>query len=83
MSVNGILKPWKYLDRVLPNSEIPYIADYVKIACALMNGYWPELVTKDAVMEKQVASKMEQKNLLQEKKSLRDMAGGVLANGIN
>lgn len=58
MSVNGILKPWKYLDRVLPNSEIPYIADYVKIACALMNGYWPELVTKDAVMEKQVASKM-------------------------
>lgn len=29
-SVNGKLKLWKYLDRGLPNSQIPSITDYVK-----------------------------------------------------
>lgn len=29
-SVNGRLKLWKYLDRGLPNSQIPSITDYVK-----------------------------------------------------
>lgn len=35
--VNGRLKLWIYTDRVLPSSQISYIADYVKIACAFMN----------------------------------------------
>lgn len=35
--VNGRLKLWIYIDRILPNSQISYIADYVKIACAFMN----------------------------------------------
>lgn len=38
-SVNGRIKLWKYLDRVLPNSQIPYISDYVQIVCTIMNKY--------------------------------------------
>lgn len=64
---------------MLPNSQIPYIADYVKIACALINRYLPELVTKDAVVEEQMASKMLYLSK-QKKLSLKDLTG-VLANG--
>ncbi|CAG2254094.1 unnamed protein product [Mytilus edulis] len=70
-SVNGRIKSWKYLDRVLPNSQIPFVSDYVNIACAIMNKYWPELNTGDLEQDEQLASKMlylsKQKNLLHEK----------------
>ncbi|XP_076085751.1 uncharacterized protein LOC143056545 [Mytilus galloprovincialis] len=70
-SVNGRIKSWKYLDRVLPNSQIPFVSDYVNIACAIMNKYWPELNTGDSEQDEQLASKMlylsKQKNLLHEK----------------
>lgn len=70
-SVNGRIKQWKYLDRVLPNSQIPYVADYVKIVCALMNKYWPETNTEDAEKEEQLGCKMlhlsKQQNVLHER----------------
>ncbi|CAC5425844.1 unnamed protein product [Mytilus coruscus] len=57
-SVNGRIKLWKYHDRVLPNSQIPYVSDYVNIAYAIMNKYWPELNTGDLEKDEQLASKM-------------------------
>ncbi|WAR12349.1 LOW QUALITY PROTEIN: hypothetical protein MAR_026529 [Mya arenaria] len=42
-SANARLKRWKYLDRVLPNSQVPFIGDYVKIKCAVCNKYLPPL----------------------------------------
>ena len=30
-SFNGRLKKWQYLDKVLPNSQIPNIADYTRL----------------------------------------------------
>ncbi|VDI22741.1 Hypothetical predicted protein [Mytilus galloprovincialis] len=55
----------------LPNSQIPFVSDYVNIACAIMNKYWPELNTGDLEQDEQLASKMlylsKQKNLLHEK----------------
>ncbi|CAC5361691.1 unnamed protein product [Mytilus coruscus] len=56
---------------VLPNSQIPFVSDYVNNACAIMNKYWPELNTGDLEKDEQLASKMlyfsKQKNLLNEK----------------
>ncbi|XP_060081090.1 scavenger receptor cysteine-rich type 1 protein M160-like [Ylistrum balloti] len=42
-AVNGRLKTWKYLDRVLPNSQIPYIGDIVRIVCAIFNKFEEDL----------------------------------------
>lgn len=34
-SVNGLIKSWKMLTQVFPNSQIPYVGDYVRIVSAL------------------------------------------------
>ena len=44
-SVNGRIKQWKALDQVVPNSQIPWIGDNVRIVCAMCNRYRPSLVT--------------------------------------
>lgn len=38
-SVNGKLKCWKYLANILPNSQIPYIGEYVSLVSAIVNKY--------------------------------------------
>jgi len=38
-SVNGLIKTWKMLANVFPNTQIPYIGDYVRIVSALCNAY--------------------------------------------
>ena len=38
-SFNGRLKKWQYLDKVLPNSQIPYIGDYTRLVAAISNKY--------------------------------------------
>lgn len=40
-SVNGLLKQWKMLAQVVPNTQIPYIGDFVRITSALCNAYKP------------------------------------------
>lgn len=40
-SVNGMIKQWKMLGQVIPNTQIPYIGDYVRIVSALCNAYKP------------------------------------------
>ena len=34
-SVNGKLKCWKYLANVIPNSQIPYISEYMLFVCLM------------------------------------------------
>lgn len=38
-SVNGRLKQWRYLQNVVPNTQIPYIGEYVCLIVALCNKY--------------------------------------------
>ncbi|GBP23667.1 hypothetical protein EVAR_80284_1 [Eumeta japonica] len=40
-AVNGQLKNWRALDKVVPNSQISYIGDYVRIICAVLNAFHP------------------------------------------
>ncbi|XP_062622155.1 uncharacterized protein LOC134283681 [Saccostrea cucullata] len=42
-ATNGRLKQWQYLAKTLPNSQIPFIGDYVRIVAALCNKYRPPL----------------------------------------
>ena len=46
--VNGRLKKLKFLDRVVPNSHIPYIlGDFVRIVASLLNKYKPPIKIND------------------------------------
>ena len=42
-SANARIKRWKYLDHILPNSQVPFIGDILRIVCALSNKYLPAL----------------------------------------
>ncbi|XP_033725211.1 uncharacterized protein LOC117315175 [Pecten maximus] len=57
-AVNGRLKTWKYLDRVLPNSQIPYVGDIVRIVCAICNKYCKPISTGDAETDQLIGTKM-------------------------
>lgn len=56
-AVNGLIKTWKTLDQVFPNSQIPYIGDYVRIVCALCNAFRPPRV-KDKPEDETIANRM-------------------------
>lgn len=68
-SVNARIKTWRYLARQLPNSQIPYVGEYVRIISALCNKYRPPLSSGDEENDLQTAAKMRhlstQTNLLQ------------------
>ncbi|XP_062581928.1 uncharacterized protein LOC134243712 [Saccostrea cucullata] len=57
-SSNARIKRWKFLDRILPTSQVPYIGDYIKIVCSISNKYYPPLSTGDATEDLATASKM-------------------------
>ncbi|CAC5369412.1 unnamed protein product [Mytilus coruscus] len=42
-SANARIKNFKYLDRVLPTNQVPFIGDYIRIVCAISNKYLPPL----------------------------------------
>ena len=46
-SFNGRLKKWQYLDKVLPNSQIPNIGDYTRLVAAISNRYQSRLSKGD------------------------------------
>lgn len=52
------MKTWKYLGKTLPNSQIPYIGDYVRIVCSLCNKYRPPITSGTFDADIAVASKM-------------------------
>ena len=69
--MNGRIKTWKYLDKVLPNTQIPYIGDYVRIISALCNKFRPAISTGNADEDIRVACKMkvlrQASNILQQR----------------
>ena len=40
-SANGRLKKWKFLDNVVPNTQVRFIGDYVRIVGSLINAFKP------------------------------------------
>ncbi|CAC5412517.1 unnamed protein product [Mytilus coruscus] len=42
-SVNGRIKQWRLLEKVLPNSLIPYAGEYIRFVSAICNKYRPPL----------------------------------------
>ena len=44
-SANGRLKKWKFLDNVVPNTQVRFIGDYVRIVGSLINAFRPPLST--------------------------------------
>ncbi|GFT21659.1 DDE Tnp4 domain-containing protein [Trichonephila clavipes] len=40
-AVNGQLKNWRALSNIIPNVQLPYIGDDVKIVCAILNAFHP------------------------------------------
>ena len=42
-SFNGRLKQWRYLEKVLPNSQIPHIGHYTRLIAAISNKYQRKL----------------------------------------
>lgn len=67
---NGRLKQWQYLSKTLPNSQIPFIGDYVIIVAALCNKYRPP-ISRSSEEDEQAAAKMlhlsQRANTLQER----------------
>ena len=43
-SVNGRVKQLKAVSNVMPNSQIPYIGDYIRIICSVCNAFRPVLL---------------------------------------
>jgi len=50
-AVNGVIKRWKALGQVMPNSQIPLIGDFVRIVCAICNAFRPLRVKKNDEQE--------------------------------
>ena len=69
--MNGRIKTWKYLDKTLPNTQIPYIGDYVRIISALCNKFRPAISTGNVDEDIRVACKMkvlrQASNILQQR----------------
>ncbi|XP_052680283.1 uncharacterized protein LOC128161076 [Crassostrea angulata] len=42
-AVNGRIKKWKLLDKVLSNTLVPSIGDFVRITCSWFNKYRPPI----------------------------------------
>ncbi|XP_061180161.1 uncharacterized protein LOC133188674 [Saccostrea echinata] len=70
-SVNGRLKQWKFLQNVVPNTQIPFIRDYVCLVAALCNKYRQPLNAGNPENDVILAAKMRylasQTNKLQER----------------
>ncbi|KAK3107904.1 hypothetical protein FSP39_024854 [Pinctada imbricata] len=70
-SVNGRLKLWKYLQNVVPNTQIPYIGCYVRLVAALCNKYKVPISVGEHQDDQSLAAKMKflatQRNNLQER----------------
>ena len=57
-SINGRIKFFRYLDKVLPTNQVPYIQDYVHIACSLINRYFKPMNIGDPEADELLGAKM-------------------------
>ncbi|VDI44871.1 Hypothetical predicted protein [Mytilus galloprovincialis] len=72
-SVNGRIKQWRLLDKVLPNSLIPYAGEYTRFVSAICNKYRPPLnagnETDDLLLGTKMLHMSKKKNELMERVS--------------
>jgi hypothetical protein len=71
-SANMRIKRFKYLDNVMPNSQIPFIGDCVRFVCFISNKYFPPLSStdqseSDIAMAAKMVRLLERENELQKK----------------
>jgi hypothetical protein len=74
-SVNGRIKQFKFFDRVIQNSCLPYVHDYLRIVCAITNAYHSRLIlntTNDAEIARVMLEREKKKNLLEKKLDDKD-----------
>jgi hypothetical protein len=67
-SVNARVKQWKFFDKVVPNTLVPHIGDFLKIVCAIMNKFRPPLANMDpstAVTARRMVEKAKEPNKVQ------------------
>ena len=57
-SANGRLKSWKYFDKVLPNSQIQFIGDYIQIICSICNKLFSPLSRGNQEEDRVIGCKM-------------------------
>ncbi|XP_065213296.1 uncharacterized protein LOC135840599 [Planococcus citri] len=84
-AVNGLIKTWRALDHVFPNSQIPFIGDYVRIVCALCNRYRPARVKShddDLLVANRMLTLAKMSNPLQ-KKAIENNWSQKTANWVN
>lgn len=68
-AVNGQLKNWRAFDKVIPNTQIPYIGDYVRIVCAMLNAFHPTRITNtedDEIIAQRMLDLAKNPNYLQQ-----------------
>jgi len=66
-SANGLLKTWKALAGTIPNSQVPYIGDYVRIISALCNAFRPprvQISDEENVLAQRMLSLSKHPNML-------------------
>lgn len=78
-SANARIKRFKYLDHVVPNSQVPFIGDFVRIVCAICNKYYPPLSSPQQIEEdNNIATKM-----LQQHQKTNDLKSLVEEKGLH
>jgi len=63
-AVNARIKQFKFLANTIPNSSIPYLEQYLSIACAIINKYRPPIktsTTEDLLIGEKMISLRKQK----------------------
>ncbi|GFW47735.1 DDE Tnp4 domain-containing protein [Trichonephila clavipes] len=68
-AVNIQLKKWRALNNIIPNVKIPYIGDYVKIVCAILNAFHPARLNNiedDNVVAQRMLDLVKKLNYLQQ-----------------
>ncbi|GFX93994.1 DDE Tnp4 domain-containing protein [Trichonephila clavipes] len=68
-AVNGQLKNWRALKNIIPNDQIPYIGDYIKIVCAILTAFHPARISNiedDNVIAQRMLNVVKEPNYLEQ-----------------
>lgn len=62
-SANGRIKQWRLLDKVVPNTLVPQIGDFIRIICAMCNKFRPPLASMEPESEELAIQMLERVTL--------------------
>ncbi|CAF1493504.1 unnamed protein product [Adineta steineri] len=68
--MNGRMKQFKYFDKIIPNSALPYVHDYLQITCSINNAFRSPYVhdySDDIDIAKLMLDRKNKINLLEDK----------------